>query len=453
MLTKLDMKFSVEEANRIREIAGALDFSEHKATRPTADQFVPIVHQIYGQHRDGKPMNKVFEESERRWRRVCVNMGARYIRWDADQCDALIMQFYPHFLPTYRDFRFAHVMRTDFVRFAILHRYGGMYSDLDVFPNRDTYLMVPFGVGKCPHIIEKRGFLYEMEIIVAEQGHPELVQYMECQRDRVARTPYHEGFYRHKVVRYILNTTGPYNFTRFLKGAASRARVTAYARGYAMYDTAYEYAASSNGLATLSMNRFDLDVPPRERCRYDVITHTSQSFFTKEFEVCVDLGDGQATLPEVPQRIERRRVYSKQPETKYRRLSTGAEPTSHALGSAHADSIASGSGPPTPTERGPPDRRPADSAKDDDQDKDNEDHEAADREALCFAMVSRDRARDELKETTALNREWVDFFHKHRFTTAARVLQPEMPESMQSAIQAFEHEMTMASDAAADALR
>ena len=60
-LAKVHIKFSAEEADRIREMAGALDAPVEKDNRPTADQFVPIVHQVYGQHRDGKPMNKLFK--------------------------------------------------------------------------------------------------------------------------------------------------------------------------------------------------------------------------------------------------------------------------------------------------------------------------------------------------------------------------------------------------------
>ena len=39
-------------------------------------------------------------------------------------------------------------MRADMARIAILHRYGGMYVDLDVFPIADTFAQADLAVQK-----------------------------------------------------------------------------------------------------------------------------------------------------------------------------------------------------------------------------------------------------------------------------------------------------------------
>ena len=74
-------------------------------------------------------------------------MGARYHLWSADEVDSLIKQHYAEFWATYRSFPFAK-MRADMARIAILHRYGGMYADLDVFPIADTFAQADLAVQK-----------------------------------------------------------------------------------------------------------------------------------------------------------------------------------------------------------------------------------------------------------------------------------------------------------------
>ena len=74
-------------------------------------------------------------------------MGAQHHLWSADELDALIKQKYPQFWPTYCNVPFS-VMRADIGRIAILHSYGGLYADLDVYPNRETYAAATLAIRK-----------------------------------------------------------------------------------------------------------------------------------------------------------------------------------------------------------------------------------------------------------------------------------------------------------------
>ena len=47
----------------------------------------------------------------------------------------------------YRDVRFL-VQRADVARFFILFKFGGLYADLDVFPNLEKFPLVPLGLCK-----------------------------------------------------------------------------------------------------------------------------------------------------------------------------------------------------------------------------------------------------------------------------------------------------------------
>ena len=74
-------------------------------------------------------------------------MGAINHLWNADELDALIKHKYEQFWPMYQNAAFS-VMRADIGRIAILHRYGGLYADLDVVPNRESYAEASFAVQK-----------------------------------------------------------------------------------------------------------------------------------------------------------------------------------------------------------------------------------------------------------------------------------------------------------------
>lgn len=55
---------------------------------------------------------------------------------DGEDIDRLVRDHYPEHWCMYQEFP-AHIMRIDFARLCILHRYGGIYSDMDVFCYRD----------------------------------------------------------------------------------------------------------------------------------------------------------------------------------------------------------------------------------------------------------------------------------------------------------------------------
>ena len=56
-----------------------------------------------------------------------------YMFWnDSEDIDQLVYDHYPQYWNLYQSFP-AHIMRIDFARLCILHRYGGLYSDLDYF--------------------------------------------------------------------------------------------------------------------------------------------------------------------------------------------------------------------------------------------------------------------------------------------------------------------------------
>jgi len=57
--------------------------------------------------------------------------GYKYILWDIKTADRLIKKHYSEYYDFYKKMRF-DIQRVDFIRFCILHKYGGFYLDLDM---------------------------------------------------------------------------------------------------------------------------------------------------------------------------------------------------------------------------------------------------------------------------------------------------------------------------------
>lgn len=55
-----------------------------------------------------------------------------YVFWSDDAIDKLVRCEYPQYWSMYQDFPI-HIMKIDFVRLCLMHKYGGVYADLDVF--------------------------------------------------------------------------------------------------------------------------------------------------------------------------------------------------------------------------------------------------------------------------------------------------------------------------------
>jgi inositol phosphorylceramide mannosyltransferase catalytic subunit len=101
------------------------------------DQNSKIIHQIWfgiipNKISASKALKKLkpYRDS---W--ITKNPSWCYICWDLDKCYKLIKNFYPHHLEMYKNYPY-HIQRCDTIRYLILHRYGGLYADMDYYCNR-----------------------------------------------------------------------------------------------------------------------------------------------------------------------------------------------------------------------------------------------------------------------------------------------------------------------------
>jgi mannosyltransferase OCH1-like enzyme len=87
---------------------------------------------------------------------------------DSTDIDNFVQTYYPQYYELYSSFP-AHIMRIDFVRFALLHHYGGIYADMDMFCYRNFHdeLTAELSIIEAPYGDE---FL-ESSLMVSQPHH------------------------------------------------------------------------------------------------------------------------------------------------------------------------------------------------------------------------------------------------------------------------------------------
>ena len=111
-------------------------------------------------------------------------------------------KYFPQFWAMYKGVPFP-VMRVDIARICILHHYGGMYIDLDVFPNCESFAQVPLAVQKAyvsgyktvkskrpsqkkQHPVYHKINAIDIEVLIANQYNPVLLRWLTFIRNQVA---------------------------------------------------------------------------------------------------------------------------------------------------------------------------------------------------------------------------------------------------------------------------
>lgn len=112
-----------------------------------------------------------------------------YRLWNDQDIDDLIQQHYPQYWDLYRGFP-VHIMQIDFARFCMLHRFGGIYMDLDIYCYQNFYESLMAGVSLIGNPLGDDPV--ENSLMASGPGHDFWIQCMElsAQRDRYCRDTY-----------------------------------------------------------------------------------------------------------------------------------------------------------------------------------------------------------------------------------------------------------------------
>jgi len=180
--------------------------SDYKRSR----NFDIKIHQIFGLMGDTK-MNDLFSQSHRDYKDLCDINGYQYILWNKEMCDNLIEE-YLDYKELYNSVKYS-IMKVDIIRFLILHKYGGLYADLDTIPKIKTLKASTFIVAN-PQTNKNKG--YEMEVIQSIKGHPYLLEFLDYVKTQIKEKDKIKVYDTWKC-RYVYQTTGPHSLSRFLK--------------------------------------------------------------------------------------------------------------------------------------------------------------------------------------------------------------------------------------------
>ena len=122
---------------------------------------------------------------------------------------------------------------------------------------------------------------YDMEVIIGEVRHPVFAHWLAHMESEIRGKDYEQetSFWRTARILYVLQTTGSASLRRFLQKPAMKKYVKA------LKPISCNYLQDAKALSSW------------ERQSFDVISHESNSWFTKEFRVHVPVGLADSVLP------------------------------------------------------------------------------------------------------------------------------------------------------------
>lgn len=173
------------------------------------DHHGKIIHQVWFNNinPNKRTSRKLFESLQKyrdSW--LIKNPDWLYICWDVDKSYTLMKTHYPEHVEMYKRYTY-NIQRCDAVRYFFLHRYGGIYADMDYFCNRpmteafinftnDLYLVqTPNTIGDTIRV--SNSFMY------AQPNHP-FWRTLFMELEKCQKAPYYWG--KHIIIMY---TTGP----------------------------------------------------------------------------------------------------------------------------------------------------------------------------------------------------------------------------------------------------
>ena len=135
------------------------------------DQFPRILHHIYfGGSKANLPELSTPYASKR-----CIRYSSKFqhIQWDNDKITTLIRDHYSWFLHVYESYK-RPIQKIDAARYFILHKYGGIYMDMDVtcrWKIQSLYNAILSAQPKTQVVLPStKPFGYTNDILIARPG-------------------------------------------------------------------------------------------------------------------------------------------------------------------------------------------------------------------------------------------------------------------------------------------
>ena len=186
-----------------------------------------IINQIwFGVIPDRKTAQKALEGLKKyrdSW--ITKNSSWTYMCWNLDRSRELMKYCYPQHIEMYDSYPY-HIQRCDAVRYFILHRYGGLYADMDYFCNRSWNEVVE-RYPKDIYLVETPNKLYSdvhisNSLMYSKAGHV-FWSKMFIELEMYKTTPMY--YSRHITIMF---TTGPGILNRMFSKYQTRYKLNYY---------------------------------------------------------------------------------------------------------------------------------------------------------------------------------------------------------------------------------
>ena len=96
-----------------------------------------IIHQTAP--RDTTKWHPIWKMCQDSWKKNYPDNEYIYMFWDDDDIEEIIKIDFPMYYKLFLDFGNDVILKIDFVRYAILYKYGGIYADMDYFCCKNFY--------------------------------------------------------------------------------------------------------------------------------------------------------------------------------------------------------------------------------------------------------------------------------------------------------------------------
>lgn len=180
------------------------------------------IHQVYGIFRDAKPIKEIplFYENTQATKKFAKDNGYKYKMWNKQQSLDLIKNSYPQYLKLYNSFPL-DIQRADFIRYAILDKFGGIYIDADVRPMKslDTLFSKPFFLVHWNTDKQKIPYNAVMGSHKNSQLFKDIMKHSEESFNKIKDKPAYQGKLGSgaRKGRFVSETTGGKMIKRVLK--------------------------------------------------------------------------------------------------------------------------------------------------------------------------------------------------------------------------------------------
>jgi len=129
------LRISKSNTDRSRAVTSTVSNKKQSENQPDSDSVIPhILHMVWipDKSKSGGEMPDQFQFNKKMWKETHPNWEIKV--WNDEANRKLIAEDYAWFLPTY-DSLTQIIYKVDAMKYVFLHKYGGVYTDLDTLPS------------------------------------------------------------------------------------------------------------------------------------------------------------------------------------------------------------------------------------------------------------------------------------------------------------------------------